>query len=133
MRHWRRVLLVGGGLLVVAVSCSEPEQAAEEQRARGAALYDMHCVACHGGATGGSISDIPPPHNAEGHTWHHPDCDLIDFTLDGLPPREGYPVMPGFGNQLTAEEVEAILAHIKTWWEPEQRAAQATATEQLCD
>lgn len=33
---------------------------------RGAELYEANCVSCHGGATGGEISDIPPRHNAEG-------------------------------------------------------------------
>lgn len=100
---------------------------------RGELLYDRHCIECHGGATGGSISDIPPRHNAQGHTWHHADCDLIDIVRDGLPAREGYPVMPAFGDELSVDEVEAILAYIKTWWEPEQRETQDEVTASVCD
>ncbi len=120
-------------VLLVLTGCAADEQADEAEVARGGELYDRHCAACHGGATGGQISDIPPPHNAEGHTWHHADCDLVDMTLHGMPPREGFPAMPAFENELTEDEVEAILAHIKTWWEPDQREHQAEVTEQVCD
>jgi carbamoylphosphate synthase small subunit len=33
---------------------------------------------------------------------------------------------------LDEEEVEAILAYIKTWWEPDQREFQDEVTEQVC-
>lgn len=112
--------------------CSTDEPSDGDAVERGAELYERHCAACHGGATGGAIDDIPPRHNAAGHTWHHPDCDLVDITLRGLPPREGYPEMPGFAGELSEEDAYAILAHIRTWWEPEQREHQATVTEQAC-
>lgn len=112
-------------------STGPPEPRAEDL-ARGEVLYDRHCVACHGGSEGGSISDIPPRHNAEGHTWHHADCELVDLVLEGMPPREGYPVMPAFEGELEPEDVEAILAFIKTWWEPEQRQVQSEVTEERC-
>jgi S-disulfanyl-L-cysteine oxidoreductase SoxD len=128
-----------GGLLAVTLasglavlSCQDPEPT-DQELARGGELYQAHCVACHGGATGGSISDIPPRHNAEGHTWHHADCDLVDMVRDGTPPRPGYPVMPAFGDELTDEEIRLILEHIKTWWEPEQRAHQAQVTDEVCE
>jgi mono/diheme cytochrome c family protein len=124
-------LLVGAALLVLA-GCGASEQAVEADLARGAELYERHCAACHGGATGGEISDIPPPHNAEGHTWHHATCDLVDITLEGLPPREGQPEMPAFEGRLTEEEVRTIITHIARWWEPDQRAHQAEVTEQMC-
>jgi mono/diheme cytochrome c family protein len=40
--------------------------------------------------------------------------------------------MPAFAGQLSEQEVEAILAYIKTWWTDEQRAAQARVTEANC-
>ena len=133
MRSGRLVALAAGAALLVLAGCAERDPDPEVDLARGAELYQMHCVACHGGATGGSISDIPPRHNAEGHTWHHADCDLMDMVLDGLPPREGFPEMPAFGDRLTEAEVEAILAHIKTWWEPDQREVQAEITDRFCN
>jgi hypothetical protein len=74
----------------------------------------------------------PAATHAEGHTWHHADCDLVDTVNDGLPPQAGYPVMPAFGEQLSDEEIRLILEHIKTWWEPDQREFQAQVTDEVC-
>ena len=66
-----------------------------------------------------------PPHDETGHTWHHPDAQLVEWVLNGKFPGQ----MPAFGDRLSREQVEAILAYIKTWWTEEQRATQAsTAT-----
>jgi len=130
----RLAQLLGAALAVVLVGCAaeDPVNDGDVALERGEVLYDMHCAQCHGGATGGDITDIPPRHNAEGHTWHHADCELERIVLEGMPQREGFPEMPAFGDQLSEEEVEAILAHIKTWWEPDQREFQAEVTDQLC-
>ena len=109
----------------------------------GAALYDANCVTCHGGPTGGQMMDYPPRHNANGHTWHHPDCQLQDTVLNG-PGEMGEmmrrmmgvptttPRMPAWKGKLSEEEVLAILAYIKTWWTEGQRQQQARATQQAC-
>jgi mono/diheme cytochrome c family protein len=103
---------------------------------RGRQLYDASCASCHGGATGGEISDIPPPHNAEGHTWHHSDCLLADIVRDGPAPRPGtgedFPAMPAFGDELGDDDIAAILAYLKTWWTEEQREFQAEVTALEC-
>lgn len=116
---------------IVGVACANGDAGPEDELARGEQLYGRHCVSCHGGATGGDIGDLPPRHNAQGHTWHHPDCMLVDIVLDGMPPRGGQ-VMPAFDNTLDEDDVEAILAHIRTWWEPDQREFQAEITEANC-
>src|SRR5579884_4144742 len=75
---------------------------------RGAALYEANCRSCHSGATGGTVRDIPPPHNANGHTWHHQDCLLTKIILDGFEDPdapEDKPKMPAFKGQLTDDEV----------------------------
>jgi mono/diheme cytochrome c family protein len=38
--------------------------------------------------------------------------------------------MPSFQGTLTEEEVEAILAYIKTWWTNEQLVSQREVTKQ---
>jgi mono/diheme cytochrome c family protein len=38
--------------------------------------------------------------------------------------------MPTFGDQLTDDEVRAILEYIKSWWGPEERAFQWQVTWQ---
>lgn len=108
---------------------------AGEQAERGAALYETNCRSCHGGASGGTVRDIPPPHNANGHTWHHQDCLLTAIILNGYEDPDApadKPKMPAFKGQLTDEEVAAILAHIKTWWTEEQSQWQRQVTQQSC-
>jgi mono/diheme cytochrome c family protein len=104
------------------------QEASPEMLARGAALYSTNCQSCHGGASGGSLKDIPPPHNANGHTWHHPDQQLMDMVMNGITFSLEDQKMPAFKGKLTEEDVKAILAYIKTWWTQEQREHQKEVT-----
>ncbi len=96
---------------------------------KGALLYQANCQSCHGGATGGKLRDIPPPHNANGHTWHHADQQLTDMILNGISFSLEEQKMPAFKDKLTEEDVKAVLAYIKTWWTEEQRSWQRKVTE----
>lgn len=121
----------------VGTNGSKPqEELASVQR--GETLYQVNCQTCHGGATGGAMMDMPPRHNANGHTWHHPDRQLIDTVLNGsgemgemMRSMMGNPGvrMPAFRGALTEEDVKAILDYIKTWWTPEQRQFQADVSQ----
>lgn len=131
------MLLVAVTIGTVATGCG-PDGGRDDAATveRGRLLYERSCASCHGGATGGSISDIPPPHNAEGHTWHHGDCVLADIIRDGPAPRPGapddFPTMPAFGDDLHDDDIDAILAYIRTWWTEEQREFQAERTRTDC-
>ena len=123
-------------VLVAALACdnaSPGPTSPTPSKEKGAALYTKYCLSCHGGSTGGQISDIPPPHNTNGHTWHHPDQQLTDIILSGLNTSTETQKMPAFRDKLAVEDTLAILAYIKTWWSEEQRAFQATATKQQSD
>lgn len=109
----------------------------------GRTLYDQHCAACHGanleGAPdwrrAGPDGRFPaPPHDATGHTWHHGDGMLFEYTrrggqayLDdlGVSFDSG---MPAFGDILSDDEIKAILAFIRSTWPEEIRAFQAERT-----
>jgi mono/diheme cytochrome c family protein len=56
---------------------------------------------------------------------------------DGMPRRPGLPddapTMPSFGDRLAEDDIRAILAHIKTWWDDDQRDFQQQVTEQACE
>ncbi|MDA1096109.1 MAG: hypothetical protein O3B84_02495 [Chloroflexi bacterium] len=89
------------------------------------------------------MMDIPPPHNSNGHTWHHPDCELISTVMTGasdmgammrdmMDVAEDVPRMPAFAGSLTEEEVVAVLGYIKGWWTEEQRQFQADITKRAC-
>lgn len=112
------------------------------QVARGRIVYDQQCAACHGARLEGQPNwqeKLPtgrmpaPPHDASGHTWHHPDSVLFGITKHGLVPGKYAPPsyqsdMPAFGKQLSDDDLWAVLAYIKSAWPDEIRRAQAEVT-----
>lgn len=99
--------------------------------ALGAEIYDAECAACHGAELEGQPDwrralpngRLPaPPHDATGHTWHHPDEVLVAITTLGTEAvvGSGYKSdMPGFGDRLSADEIVAVLSYIKSTWPAE--------------
>lgn len=96
--------------------------------AQGREIYDRYCASCHGANLEGQpdwTRRLPsgrmpaPPHDASGHTWHHPSQQLFDIVKDGIekhaPP--GYESdMPAYGAVLSDEEIRAVLAYIRSTW-----------------
>ncbi len=139
------VLIIVGAVLVWrfagAPGPEAPAAGGAVQLALGKKIYDARCAACHGADLEGqpdwrrrlASGELPaPPHDASGHTWHHPDPWLFDVTKHGTlrfaPP--GYKsAMLGFADVLSDAEIRAVLAHIKASWPPEIRARQADITE----
>ena len=108
---------------------------------RGATVYAKNCAACHGADLEGQpdwrrrLSDgtLPaPPHNADGHSWHHPDALLFDYTKRGgkavAPPgfKSG---MPGFSDVLDDDDIWAVLAFIKSRWPADVQARHRTINQ----
>jgi len=102
------------------------------QVALGRRVYAEHCASCHGANLEGQPNwqarrpdgRLPaPPHDATGHTWHHPDAQLIELTKKGLTGiLPGYESdMPAFEGVLTEAEIAAVIAFIKSTWPPEIR------------
>jgi mono/diheme cytochrome c family protein len=99
--------------------------------AQGARIYADACASCHGADLAGQpdwqvrldTGRLPaPPHDETGHTWHHPDAQLIDITTRGTAAivGGGYESdMAGFGDVLGAEEIIAVLSFIKSTWPAE--------------
>ncbi len=111
---------------------------------RGKAVYAQHCASCHGVQLEGqpnwrerlASGRMPaPPHDASGHTWHHPDSMLFGITKHGLVPGKyalpGYQSdMPALGGVLPDEEIWAVLAYIKSSWPEDIRKAQRELTSE---
>lgn len=100
-----------------------------KQVAAGRVIYAQHCASCHGVNLEGQPNwrqrlpngRLPaPPHDASGHTWHHPDKMLFAITKHGLVPPHapaGYASdMPAFAGVLSDEEIRAVLAYIQSRW-----------------
>lgn len=139
------LLALGGALLVQWLAPeggrADPHNAA--QVATGKQLYGQYCVACHQSRLQGQpdwekrlpSGRMPaPPHDESGHTWHHPDQVLFGIIRDGLVPPyapQGYASdMPAFGDQLSDDQIWAVLAFIKSHWSPKIQAWQEDKTRQ---
>ena len=149
----KKALKVGIGLALAAVVAlagavmfagpkvsADPTDAA--QVARGKMVYAEKCASCHGTRLEGQTNwqsrkadgRLPaPPHDATGHTWHHPDEDLFRITKQGIaafaPP--GYSSdMPAFGGKLSDADIWAVLAFIKSSWPEDIRRRHAAMSEQ---
>ena len=94
----------------------------------GRQVYATQCASCHGAKLEGQPNwrepgpngRYPaPPHDVSGHTWHHPDAQLLAIIRDGTAAvvGNGYQSdMPGFAGKLTEAEIRAVLAFIKSTW-----------------
>ncbi len=103
---------------------------------RGAQIYASQCATCHGANLEGQPgwqqpladgSRLAPPHDATGHTWHHPDAQLFQIIREGgqsvSPP--GYiNRMPAFPN-LSDDDIRSVIEFIKSSWPAEIREMHA--------
>ena len=95
-----------------------------ETIALGRTIYETQCAACHGAQLEGQpdwqmplpSGRLPaPPHDATGHTWHHPDDILFRIVKEGTAAivGGGYESdMPGFADVLSDAEIRAVLAYM---------------------
>lgn len=134
-----------GSAGVAGSSAADPDDRA--QVARGAALYAANCASCHGAQLEGQPdwrTEKPdgtypaPPHDVEGHTWHHADRLLLRYTrLGGAEALKELPGfrsgMPGFGDRLSDREIWDIIAFIKAQWTERERDYQRAVTDNDTD
>lgn len=110
--------------------------------ARGKAEYERYCASCHGNQLQGQPdwkNPLPngrlpaPPHDASGHTWHHPDVVLAGITRRGLKPyvSDDYESdMPAFEGILSDQQIGDILTYIKSTWPERERDYQTKMSVQ---
>jgi mono/diheme cytochrome c family protein len=119
-----------------AINPDDPSQVA-----MGREIYAAHCAMCHGVNLEGQPDwmtrkpngRLPaPPHDASGHTWHHPNRQLMLITKKGLSAVvPGYQSdMPAFEGILTDEQIAAVLSFIQTSWPQDIRERQRAMTRQ---
>ena len=110
----------------------------------GERIYVEYCASCHGSKlegeenwrSPGADGRLPaPPHDETGHTWHHADSLLFDYTKLGgkaLMATKGIEFdsgMPGFSDQLSDPEIHNVLAYIKSTWPERIQKIQAERSE----
>lgn len=139
-----KIAILGGLVVVVAVfvyflTANVPpriDPADARQVELGRRIYAAACASCHGASLEGQANwqrrlpngRLPaPPHDATGHTWHHPDEMLFKVTKygPGAYPDGHQTDMPAFEKRLTDAEIAASLAFIKSTWPADIRARQA--------
>ena len=109
----------------------------------GQGIYAAECASCHGAKLEGQANwqtrrpdgKLPaPPHDASGHTWHHPTEQLFAIVKFGMvPPNapEGYVSdMPAFAGKLTDRQIANVLAWIESQWPAEVRQRRAEMLRQ---
>jgi mono/diheme cytochrome c family protein len=93
----------------------------------GRAIYAANCANCHGDKLQGQPNwkerkpdgKLPaPPHDATGHTWHHPDEQLFRIVKLGVAAIvPNYQTdMIGFADRLSDQEIWKVIAFIKSTW-----------------
>lgn len=109
---------------------------------RGKELYRTACASCHGASLEGQANWrergpdglLPaPPHDPSGHTWHHPDTVLFALTKLGVKPFAGpdyQSAMPAFQDQISDDDIIAVLSFIKSTWPSEIRQRQDAINRQ---
>jgi mono/diheme cytochrome c family protein len=134
---WAAMLLAGCDGRVAPASPNVLRADDAQLVATGAKIYAAHCAACHGARLEGqprwrerdASGLLPaPPHDASGHTWHHPDETLFRITKYGVARAAGLKdyasAMPAYEGALSDEQIVAALSFIKAQWPREIRRQQ---------
>lgn len=140
------VAIVAVGLIVLNLPSRSRATRADPTNltlvAQGQQIYRAQCASCHGPNLEGQpnwkaqLADgswPAPPHDATGHTWHHPDTLLFAIVKGGgqaTMPAAGKNAMPAFAGVLSDDDIWAVLAYIKSRWPADILAAQAQVSAQ---
>ncbi|MBZ0130465.1 MAG: cytochrome c [Rhodobacteraceae bacterium] len=151
MKHSALLSIIAVGLLAAGMAWSQskpvlPQSIASVDPAgiaEGRELYARFCASCHGAnlegqpdwQSPGADGLLPaPPHDGTGHTWHHDDRLLFDYTkLGGKAALEARGVrfnsgMPGFADDLSDAEIWRVLGFIRSNWSEREQRVQAERT-----
>jgi len=100
----------------------------------GAALYTTNCQSCHQPNGEGLKGAFPPLKGSPIVLNDNPEI-MVGIIMNGYNPREEYGVMPpvGTNNNLTPEEVAAIMNHEKSSWGNNARKVSVEEIRKLMD
>ncbi len=134
-------LTIAVGILAFASVANAAHELENRDIGKGETLYQEHCASCHGANLEGQPNwqtpnddgTMPaPPHDRTGHTWHHDNQLLFDYTrLGGAQALAQRGVgnfnsgMPGFSGVISDAEIWDILAYIRSTWPERVQEIQA--------
>jgi len=116
MVRWVRGL-TATALVVFVVLLGAPAMA---QSPDGQAVYESNCVACHGADLSGGVGK---PLDAGSPAAGGPDEELLNTITNGV----AGTAMPAWGDQLSAEEITAVVSYIRSVQAGEATAEQPAA------
>ncbi len=97
---------------------SEP-LAPEDVIAMGERVYQETCAACHGEYLEGHAAVLEAPAlNGSEHSWHHADGQIQTLI------NEGGVLMPALAEQVSDDEIIAVIRYIQSNWAVDQLAFQ---------
>jgi cytochrome c oxidase cbb3-type subunit 3 len=98
-----------------AATLKNPMQASAASLEKGQALYDQHCIACHGeqGEGGVGAEGLAPPSNLADATWDHgaTDGDIFSAIKSGLPPEFA---MEAWGDRITDPDIWNLVNYLRS-------------------
>jgi len=128
-------------LMVLATTANADHELVDRSIQTGQILYVTNCASCHGinlegqpnwrSPKGDGILPAPP-HDATGHTWHHDNALLFEYTKFGgqgaLATRgitDFNSGMPAFKDVISDEDIWNVLAYIRSTWPERNKKTQA--------
>ena len=139
----RSMKWLGPVLLVSATIASANHEVDNRDLVSGQNLYTNNCASCHGAKLEGQPNwrspnadgVLPaPPHDSTGHTWHHDNGLLFEYTkLGGKGALAARGIadfnsgMPAFDGVISNEDIWDILAFIRSTWPKHQQQFQESA------
>ena len=94
---------------------------------KGRQVFGRVCASCHGENAEGYGNELAAPALDDGeHAFEHPDQQIHDWIVKG---KLGLGrQMPALGNQLSEEELHAVIDYLHSLWTPEQLEVQQSIT-----
>lgn len=125
-RKCSRVALLSFAAMVLLASAALLFAQTIKQRSHdvknGARLYNSGCIACHGDKGSGAPQtltefkrpDTFPDFTRCDQTTPEPNSAWKDVIVNGGPSRGFSPIMPAFGELLSSEEIDDVIAYLRT-------------------
>jgi len=126
LRHWPRLLAAGCGVLVIVLvggligGLLERAEAVLGDAVRGRAVFEQHCVVCHGSdgkGDGPAAATLPvrPANLTDCRRTAEDDIEMIDGIIHHGGSYAGMsPAMPAWGKVLTAMEIADVATYEKS-------------------